>query len=70
MNTKSITTDKAQKYSSELQAKIEWDNCAYRHIAGMLDLLNELDNPRYKDFIKSRIDTCKRNVNSGVYLQY
>lgn len=70
MNTKSVTSNKTQKYSSELQAKIEWDNCAYRHIAGMLDLLNELDNPRYKDFIKSRIDTCKRNVNSGVYLQY
>lgn len=70
MNTKSITSDKNQLYNSELQAKIEWDNCAYRHIAGMLDLLNELDNPKYIKFIKSRIEECKYKVSVGVYQQY
>lgn len=70
MNTKSITTDRKQKYNSELQTKIEWNNCAYRHIAGMLDLLNELDNPKYISFIKSRIETCKDKIRSGVYEQY
>lgn len=70
MNTKSITTDKDQKYNSDLQSKIEWNNCAYRHIAGMLDLLNELENPVYINFIKSRIEQCKQKVNNGIYEQY
>ena len=70
MNMKSITSNKKQLYDSSLQAKIEWDNCAYRHIAGMLDLLNELDNPAYISFIKERIERCKSKVNMGVYEQY
>lgn len=70
MNTKSVTSTKKQQYKSELQAPIEWDNCAYRHIAGMLDLLNELNNPKYIDFIKGRINTCKNNINMGIYQQY
>lgn len=69
-NYKSVTTNKVQKYDSDLQAKIEWNNCAYRHIAGMLDLLNELSDPKYISFIKQRIDSCKSNINMGMYLQY
>lgn len=70
MNTKSITTNKRQKYDSTLQAKIEWDNCAYRHIAGMLDLLNELDNTDYIKFIKDRIKICEEKVSNKIYEQY
>lgn len=70
MNTKSITSSKFQKYDSELQAKLEWNNCAYRHIAGMLDLLNEIDNPVYINFIKQRIDICKNKISNGIYEQY
>ena len=70
MNTKSVTSNKDQKYESELQAKIVWDNCAYRHIAGMLDLLNELKNPAYINFIKAKIDICKKKVNNNEFLQY
>lgn len=69
-NTKSVTSDKKQKYTSDLQAKIEWNNCAYRHIAGMLDLLNELDNPKYIQYIKNKIERCKDDVSRGIYLQY
>lgn len=70
MNFKSITSNKEQRYESELQAKIIWDNCAYRHIAGMLDLLNELDNPIYIEFIKSKIRACKEKIANGIYQQY
>ena len=69
-NYKSVTSLKEQKYDSDLQAKIEWNNCAYRHIAGMLDLLNELDNPKYIDFIKGRITICKNKIQMGEYVQY
>lgn len=69
-NGKSVTSLKEQKYNSQLQAKIEWNHCAYRHIAGMLDLLNELDNPKYIDFIKERIAMCKHQIQFGEYLQY
>lgn len=70
MNTKSITTDKWQKYNGDLQTKLEWNNCAYRHIAGMLDLLNEIEKPEWKMFIKKRIEECKQKVRNGVYEQY
>ncbi|MBR4486650.1 glycosyltransferase family 2 protein [bacterium] len=70
MNKKSVTSNKTQKYDSDLQAKIEWDNCAYRHIAGMLDLLNELTNPLYINFIKKRINQCNKYIQNGSYLQY
>lgn len=70
MNTKSITTDKKQKYNGDLQTKLEWDHCAYRHIAGMLDLLNELDNPKYINFIKRKIIECKDKCNNGIYEQW
>lgn len=69
-NKKSITTSKEQVYKDDLQATINWDNCAYRHIAGMLDILNELKEEEYINYIKSKIDTCKNNVAKGVYLQY
>lgn len=70
MNYKSITSDKSQKYNGDLQAKLEWNNCAYRHIAGMLDLLNEVADPVWRDFIKQKIDTCNSKIRSGVYEQY
>lgn len=70
MNFKSVTSDKNQKYKSNLQPKIEWDNCAYRHIAGMLDLLNELENPVYIDFIKGKIEACKNYIRNNNYLQF
>ena len=69
MNKKSVTSDKNKIYDSDLQAKIEWDNCSYRHIAGMLDLLNELDNPKWKKFIEKKINQCKYDINNGVYQQ-
>ena len=69
-NNKSVTTNKIQKYNSELQAKIEWNNCAYRHIAGMLDLLNELDDPKYIEYIENKIEKCKRDVSNDIYQQY
>lgn len=70
MNKTSITTDKRQKYEGDLQCKIEWNNCAYRHIAGMLDLLNELDDPVYISFIEDKIRRCKDKVNSNVFEQF
>ena len=69
MNSKSVTANKNQLYESPLQAKIEWDNCAYRHIAGMLDLLNELTNPKYIGFIKSKIEQCKEKIRMNEFMQ-
>lgn len=69
MNTKSVTTDKDQKYGSEIQTKINWDSCAYRHIADQIDLLNELDNPKWKKFIEKKINQCKHDIGNGVYQQ-
>lgn len=70
MNWKSVTSSIDQKYGNSLQAPIEWSNCAYRHIAGMLDLINELDNPVYIAFIKKRINECKSLIQSGMYHQH
>ena len=70
MNNKSVTTEKDQVYDSEIQGKIEWDNCAYRHIAGMLDLLNEIKNPKWRAFIEDRITKNKRFITNREYLQY
>ena len=70
MNFNSVTTNKKQIYDSKLQTKIEWDNCAYRHIADMLDFLNEVKKPQWKDFIKQKIDACKNNCNNNIFLQY
>ena len=50
-------------------AKLEWNNCAYRHIAGMLDLLNELDNEKYINFIKKKIKLCKNDILNEIYRQ-
>ena len=69
MNSKSVTTDKNQKYDSELQPKLEWNNCVYRHIAGMLDLLNEIENPKWRKFIEKKINQCKHDIGNGVYQQ-
>ena len=70
MNKNSVTSDKDRKYESDLQAKIEWNNCAYRHIAGMLDILNEIDNPKWRKFIENKIRACKHNIENGMYLQF
>lgn len=70
MNTKSVTSNHFQKYGNDIQAKIEWNNCAYRHIAGMLDLLNELENPVYVSFIKQKIEACKDKIRNNIYEQF
>jgi len=70
MNVKSVTTAKKQQYGNELQSRLEWNNCAYRHIAGMLDLLNELDNPLWINFIKDKIDACKSRISMNVFEQF
>ena len=70
MNKKSVSTSTKQKYDSQLQSIIEWDHCAYRHIAGMLDLLNELDNQKWKDFIQKKINACKNDISNGIYQQF
>lgn len=70
MNMKSVTRDKDQIYDSELQCKIEWDNCAYRHIAGMMDLLNEIEKPIWRTFIEDKIKKCRTKVENGVYEQF
>lgn len=70
MNFSSVTTNKNQKYIGKFQTKIEWDNCAYRHIADMLDLLDELKKPEWKDFIRQRIDSCKNKCINGIFEQY
>ena len=70
MNKNSVTSDKNKKYESDLQARIEWNNCAYRHIAGMLDLLNEIDNPKWRKFIENKIRACKNDISNGIYQQF
>ena len=69
-NKKSVTSDKTQQYESDIQTPLEWGHCAYRHIAGMLDLLNEITNPSWRKFIQDRIAMCKRKVENNVYEQY
>lgn len=70
MNSKSVTMSKKQIYDSKLQCKIEWDHCAYRHIAGMLDLLNEIEKPLWKTFIEDKIKKCRTKVENGIYEQF
>lgn len=70
MNKKSITSDEEQEYKSDLQTTMNWANCAYRHIAGMLDLLNEIKRPKWKEFILSRINTMKKLIRNNQYHQY
>ena len=71
-NKNSITTNKRQLYESELQCPINWDNCAYRHIAGMLDILNEIkkEDKEYIDYIKLKIEECKKRIAKGIFQQY
>lgn len=69
-NNKSVTSDKKQTYGNDIQAKIEWNHCAYRHIAGMLDLLNELEDNRLRSFIEDKIKDCKNQVNNNVFVQW
>lgn len=69
MNIKSITTDKDQLYKSELQATIKWDNCSRRHVAGMLDLLEELKDEEYKKYIREKIQRCEENIRRGIHQQ-
>lgn len=69
MNKKSITTDEEQQYTSNLQATMNWNNCAYRHIAGMLDLLDEIKKPIWKDFINRKIVLAKRLISNNQYHQ-
>jgi glycosyltransferase involved in cell wall biosynthesis len=64
-NNNSITSNKTQNYNKQ----IKWDNCAYRHIADMKDLLLELDG-QYKEFIEQKISKCINKTNSGIYQQF
>lgn len=70
MNTKSITSDEEQEYKSDLQTTMNWANCAYRHIAGMMDLLNEIKKPSWREFIEKRITTMKKLIANNQYHQF
>ena len=69
-NNKSVTTKQEQIYESELQSKLEWEHCAYRHIAGTLDVLNEIKNPKWREFLEDRIAKCIRYTRNNEFYQY
>lgn len=69
MNKKSITSDEEQDYKSSLQTTMNWKNCAYRHIAGMLDLLNEIKKPLWRDFILQKITLAKKLIRNNEFHQ-
>lgn len=69
-NKKSITTNKNQLYDSKMQAIMDWDSCAYRHIAGMICILKELKEQEYIDYIKYKISECKKRIDKGIYQQF
>jgi glycosyltransferase involved in cell wall biosynthesis len=58
-NTSSVCTQRNSK----------WNNSAYRHIADMLDLLDELKDPQYISYVKYKIDLCKNSINQKIYKQ-
>lgn len=70
MNIKSITTDKNQNYLSNDQPIMDWDSCAYRHIAGMYCVLKELQDQEMINYIKSRISDCESKIRQKTYQQY
>jgi len=59
-NTSSVTQSRSNK----------WNNCAYRHIADMSDLLDELNDEQYIKFIKDKIKKNVELISRGVYQQF
>ena len=69
MNKNSVTSNKKQKYNDNIQTSIDWESCAFRHIADQIDLLNEISNKKWEIFIKEKIKSCKNNIENNIYLQ-
>lgn len=58
-NESSVCTAKSYK----------WNNSAYRHIADMLDLLEELSDKDYIQHVKIKVNECKKNINNNIFSQ-
>ena len=58
-NTKSVSTERNYK----------WDNSMYRHIADMLDFINETKNERYIQFVRDKVSIAKKMLEKGDFKQ-
>ena len=58
-NVKSVSTERNYK----------WDNSMYRHIADMLDFIEETKNDKYKEFVRGKVKMAKNMAEKGDFKQ-
>lgn len=58
-NSKSVSTSRNYK----------WDNSIYRHIADMLDFINETNNIQYRQYVIQKVQTAKQMAEYGDFKQ-
>ena len=61
--------NRANTHSTTTKRNYKWNNCAYRHLADMLDFIEESKNEQYKKFVKNKIEQHKKNIQNGIFSQ-
>ena len=61
--------NRTNKKSVSTSRNYKWDNSMYRHVADMLDFIDETKNEKYKEFVKEKVITAKRMIEKGDFKQ-
>jgi len=54
--------NRTNTHSVSTKRNYKWDNSIYRHIADMLDFIEETKNNQYKDYVKKKVEMHKQMI--------
>ena len=63
------TWNRANSNSVSTSRNYKWDNSLYRHIADMLDFINETQNEEYRRYVIQKVQLAKQMVEQGDFKQ-
>lgn len=61
--------NRTNKHSVSTKRNYKWDNSIYRHIADMLDFIEETKNNQYKDYVKKKVEMHKKMIENKDFRQ-
>ena len=61
--------NRTNAHSVSTKRNYKWDNSLYRHIADMLDFVEETHNEQYKQFVKNKIVKAKQLLENNDFKQ-
>ena len=61
--------NRTNTHSVSTKRNYKWDNSMYRHVADMLDFIEETKNEQYKNYVKQKVIKAKQMIEKKIFQQ-